>query len=130
MLSEGRPGVDDRYSLKDGKLVTMCCRAEMSALDSRLIIISGILRLELARDKYERCGLVGEPIRDAGRKHMKTRFGRSRVPIVCEIDLPNWANSCRSQSQVTVNVAWEKGLRENRMGMQERPQQCSHLALS
>lgn len=27
MLSEGRPGVDDRYSLKDGKLVTESTRA-------------------------------------------------------------------------------------------------------
>ena len=42
-----------------------------------LISISGILRLELAKDKYERCGLVGQPIRDAGRKHMKTRYGVS-----------------------------------------------------
>lgn len=40
-----------------------------------LIVILGILRLELAKDKYERCGLVGEAIRDAGRKHLKTRFG-------------------------------------------------------
>ena len=40
-----------------------------------LILISGILRLELAKDKYERCGLVGLPIRDAGRRHIKTRFG-------------------------------------------------------
>ena len=43
--------------------------------ESLLILISGILRLELAKDKYERCGLVGQPIRDAGRKHIKTRFG-------------------------------------------------------
>lgn len=40
-----------------------------------VIIFSGILRLELAKDKYERCGLVGHPIRDAGRKHIKTRYG-------------------------------------------------------
>ena len=40
-----------------------------------LILISGILRLELAKDRYERCGLVGQPIRDVGRKHIKTRYG-------------------------------------------------------
>ena len=40
-----------------------------------VILMSGILRLELAKDKYERCGLVGQPIRDAGQKHIKTRFG-------------------------------------------------------
>lgn len=41
-----------------------------------VLIMSGILRLELAKDKYERCGLVGQPIRDAGRKHIKTRFSK------------------------------------------------------
>lgn len=40
-----------------------------------LILFPGILRLELAKDRYERCGLVGESIRDAGRKHIKTRYG-------------------------------------------------------
>lgn len=40
-----------------------------------LILISGILRLELAKDKYERCGLIGQPIRDVGRNHLKTRYG-------------------------------------------------------
>lgn len=44
-------------------------------MNCSLILLLGILRLELAKDKYERCGLVGEPIRDAGRKHLKTRFG-------------------------------------------------------
>ena len=43
--------------------------------EALLILISGILRLELAKDKYERCGLVGQPIQDAGRRHLKTRFG-------------------------------------------------------
>ena len=41
----------------------------------QLLYPAGILRLELARDKYERCGLVGKPIRDAGRKHIETRYG-------------------------------------------------------
>lgn len=36
----------------------------------------GILRLELGKEKYERCGLTGKPIRDGGRKHIKTRFGK------------------------------------------------------
>ncbi|MCJ1240112.1 hypothetical protein MMC14_008112 [Varicellaria rhodocarpa] len=51
MLSEGRPGIDNLYSLKDG-----------------------LLRLELPKEVYERAGLVGKPIRDGGRKHMKTRY--------------------------------------------------------
>lgn len=75
MLSEGRPGVDDRYSLKDGKLVPECGCSQSCAVDLLLILISGILRLELAKDRYERCGLVGQSIRDAGRKHIKTRYG-------------------------------------------------------
>ncbi|KAL8865661.1 MAG: hypothetical protein Q9198_009217, partial [Flavoplaca austrocitrina] len=38
-------------------------------------IKSGLLRLEIPKDLYERAGLVGQAIRDVGRKHMKTRYG-------------------------------------------------------
>ncbi|KAL6717877.1 hypothetical protein ACLMJK_003962 [Lecanora helva] len=51
MVSEGRPGIDDKYTLKDGTL-----------------------RLELAKENYERSGLLGKAISDGGRKHMETRF--------------------------------------------------------
>ncbi|KAL8854565.1 MAG: hypothetical protein Q9221_000600 [Calogaya cf. arnoldii] len=37
-------------------------------------IKSGHLRLEIPKDEYERAGLVGDAIRDAGRKHVKTRY--------------------------------------------------------
>lgn len=37
---------------------------------------TGLLRLELPKQSYERAGLAGEPIRDAGRKHVKTRYGK------------------------------------------------------
>ncbi|KAL1958606.1 hypothetical protein VTO42DRAFT_4203 [Malbranchea cinnamomea] len=51
MISEGRSGVDNVYSLKNG-----------------------ILRLELDKSTYERAGLVGKPIRSGGRKHEKSRY--------------------------------------------------------
>lgn len=51
MLSEGRPGVDNLYTLKDGNL-----------------------RLELSKESYERCGLNGTSVRDGGRKHIKSRY--------------------------------------------------------
>ncbi|KAE9979322.1 hypothetical protein EG328_000967 [Venturia inaequalis] len=51
MRSEGRPGVDNLFSLQDGKL-----------------------RLELDKATYERCGLVGKAIPDHGRKHVKSRY--------------------------------------------------------
>ncbi|OAK98594.1 hypothetical protein IQ06DRAFT_294967 [Phaeosphaeriaceae sp. SRC1lsM3a] len=51
MLSEGRPLIDNRFSLYDG-----------------------ILRLELDRPTYERCGLQGVPIEDGGKKHQKARW--------------------------------------------------------
>lgn len=35
----------------------------------------GQLRLELAKEKYERSGLVGKPMPDGGRKYVKTRYG-------------------------------------------------------
>ncbi|KAI9670528.1 MAG: hypothetical protein M1831_005748 [Alyxoria varia] len=34
----------------------------------------GVLRLELDKATYERAGLVGKPIPDGGRKHIKSRF--------------------------------------------------------
>jgi ribonuclease P/MRP protein subunit RPP40 len=52
MLSEGRPLVDDVFSLYEG-----------------------VLRLELDRPTYERCGLQGKPIEDGGKKHKKARWG-------------------------------------------------------
>jgi ribonuclease P/MRP protein subunit RPP40 len=51
MLSQGRPLLDNRFSL-----------------------YAGILTLELDRPTYERCGLQGTPIEDGGRKHQKQRW--------------------------------------------------------
>ncbi|MCJ1479469.1 hypothetical protein MMC13_008155 [Lambiella insularis] len=51
MISENHPDTDNMYVLKNG-----------------------VLRLELPRELYERTGLVGKPIRDTGRKHIKTRY--------------------------------------------------------
>ncbi|GAD99363.1 hypothetical protein AOR_1_694184 [Paecilomyces variotii No. 5] len=51
MISEGRSGVDDVFSLRDG-----------------------ILRLELGRESYEKSGLTGKPMRSGGRKHAKERY--------------------------------------------------------
>ncbi|KAF2637084.1 hypothetical protein P280DRAFT_510041 [Massarina eburnea CBS 473.64] len=51
MLSEGRPLVDNVFRLYEG-----------------------ILRLELDRPTYERCGLQGKPIEDGGKKHQKNRW--------------------------------------------------------
>lgn len=51
MLSSGRPGIDDVFYLVDG-----------------------ILYLQLGKETYERTGLQGKPIRDAGRKHLRGRF--------------------------------------------------------
>ncbi|KAF2472228.1 uncharacterized protein BDR25DRAFT_284800 [Lindgomyces ingoldianus] len=51
MLSEGRPLVDNVFSLYEG-----------------------VLRIELDRPTYERCGLQGTPIEDGGKKHQKARW--------------------------------------------------------
>jgi ribonuclease P/MRP protein subunit RPP40 len=51
MLSEGQSGVQNRYSLKDG-----------------------ILKLDLDKATYERCGLTGTVASSPGRKHVKLRF--------------------------------------------------------
>lgn len=36
----------------------------------------GVLRLEVCKALYERSGLGGKPLRNGGRKHLKTRYGR------------------------------------------------------
>ncbi|KAJ9606600.1 hypothetical protein H2200_008608 [Cladophialophora chaetospira] len=51
MISEGDPGVDDTFSLKEGTL-----------------------RLDLSKESYERAGLQGLPIPSGGRKHVKARY--------------------------------------------------------
>ncbi|KAI7270932.1 hypothetical protein KC345_g7316 [Hortaea werneckii] len=51
MLSEGRPGVDNVFSLHEGNL-----------------------RLEVNKPTYERVGLQGTPLPNEGRKHVKARF--------------------------------------------------------
>jgi len=51
MLSEGRPLIDNRFELYEG-----------------------VLRMELDRQTYERCGLQGVPIEDGGKKHKKQRW--------------------------------------------------------
>ncbi|KAF2745548.1 hypothetical protein M011DRAFT_469600 [Sporormia fimetaria CBS 119925] len=51
MRSEGRTNVDNIFTLYEG-----------------------VLRLELDRPTYERCGLQGSPMEDGGRKHQKARW--------------------------------------------------------
>lgn len=57
MLSEGRPLIDQVFSL-----------------------YGGVLRLELDRPTYERCGLQGKPIEDGGKKHQRARWGNAYPP--------------------------------------------------
>jgi hypothetical protein len=46
----------------------------------------GILKLELDRPTYERCGLEGKPIEDGGRKHQKARYCTlSRAQHACQV---------------------------------------------
>ncbi|QSS49267.1 hypothetical protein I7I53_09581 [Histoplasma capsulatum var. duboisii H88] len=51
LISEGRSGVDNVYTLHNG-----------------------VLRLELDKNSFERAGLDGKPIRSGGRKHVKERY--------------------------------------------------------
>ncbi|KNG86645.1 hypothetical protein ANOM_004361 [Aspergillus nomiae NRRL 13137] len=51
MISEGRSGSDNVFTLRDG-----------------------VLKLELGKEVFERTGLTGKPIRSGGRKHAKERY--------------------------------------------------------
>jgi ribonuclease P/MRP protein subunit RPP40 len=74
MLSEGRPLVDNRFELYEG-----------------------ILRMELSRPTYERCGLHGIPIEDGGKKHQKQRW-------IVEYDLR--ANSAKHGKSGFSRLEW------------------------
>ena len=52
MLSEGRPGIDQIFSLSEG-----------------------VLRLEVDKPTFQRLGLEGKVIPNEGRKHVKARYG-------------------------------------------------------
>ena len=91
MLSEGRPGVDNLYSLVAGEFPTYfvavsqqhCYKTYLHGRSVAYLNIQGILRLELDKATYERCGLQGAAIPDKGRKHVKSRFGkRKHVPFL------------------------------------------------
>ncbi|KAL4773059.1 ribonuclease P 40kDa subunit-domain-containing protein [Aspergillus nidulans var. acristatus] len=51
MISEGRSGLDNVFTLKEG-----------------------VLKLELGKEDYEKTGLTGKPVRTGGKKHGKERF--------------------------------------------------------
>ncbi|KAL8935930.1 MAG: hypothetical protein Q9216_005189 [Gyalolechia sp. 2 TL-2023] len=71
-------------------------------------IKSGQLRLELPKDVYERAGLMGQSIRDVGRKHVKTRYGKC---ILDDGDGPTAHDlSCRARPPFALNGAWQEGI--------------------
>lgn len=80
MLSEGRPGLDELYSIRDGTQKPIhywvLTRLFVMIIWSEFINGVGLLRLEMSKALYERSGLNGKPIPDGGRKHLKTRYGR------------------------------------------------------
>lgn len=84
MLSEGRPLLDNRFELFEGKL-----------------------RMELTRPTYERCGIQGNPVEDGGKKHQKQRW-------VVEYDLrsPSMKNGkkCFSRLQWACNNVLDQSL--------------------
>ncbi|OJD25127.1 hypothetical protein ACJ73_03507 [Blastomyces percursus] len=86
LISEGRSGVDNVYTLKNG-----------------------VLRLELDKNSFERAGLDGKPIRSGGRKHVKERYA-----VEINFRLPSMLHGKRGFERVvwafknvlTTSVAW------------------------
>ncbi|KAG9202869.1 hypothetical protein G6514_003891 [Epicoccum nigrum] len=65
--------------------------------DTRVALVGGVLRLEMARGVYERAGLVGVPVEDGGVKHQRSRW-------VVELDLK--AASMRRGKRGFERVLW------------------------
>jgi ribonuclease P/MRP protein subunit RPP40 len=60
------------------KMGNIMMRSEGRAnVDNIFTLYEGVLRLDLDRPTYERCGLQGQPREDGGRKHQKARWGMS-----------------------------------------------------
>jgi len=73
MISEGRSGTDNVFSLRDGEYLGVSCPPIQLVLTHGFWWL-GILRLELGKEIFERTGLAGKPIRGGGRKHAKERY--------------------------------------------------------
>lgn len=65
--------------------------------DTRMSLVDGVLRLEMARGVYERAGLVGAPVEDGGMKHQRSRW-------VVECDLK--AGSMRRGKKGFERILW------------------------
>lgn len=75
MISEGFPGTDNVYTLKDGVLkYSHTFSRHSNKYRINAFGYTGILRLELPKDVLERTGLTGRPIKSGGRKHTKERY--------------------------------------------------------
>ena len=83
---------------------------------------TGLLKIEVGKEVFERTGLAGKPIRSGGRKHGKERFRThhscSNVLIGQHADQ---LNSGGTESTIAFNATWQKRLRENCVGIQKRP---------
>lgn len=127
MISEGRSGVDNVYSLRNG----WCWHPDQRILRSRLIF-PGILRLELDKASYEKAGLVGKPIRSGGRKHEKSRYrtlGKSFPSSRGQFNANILNLSRRNKPPSTIHAAWEERLRTNRLGLQKCVECISNVAI-
>lgn len=71
MISDGRPGLDDIFTLRDGKLRQL--------KNYRRLMQPGVLSLELSKSSYERAGLVGKPVESGGKKHKKNRYCKNKA---------------------------------------------------
>ncbi|KAI5295550.1 hypothetical protein KEM52_001039 [Ascosphaera acerosa] len=90
MVSRGRPGVDNFYTLTDG-----------------------VLRLELDKSVYERVGIVGRPVKHGGRVHVKERYRMSRLslappapplPLAIRVALPGLIIHVSTRAVIEVNL--------------------------
>jgi hypothetical protein len=64
MLSEGRSGTDNVFSLSDG-----------------------VLRIEVDKPTYEKLGLEGRAVGGEGKKHVKARFGKTSSYFCIWLDI-------------------------------------------
>lgn len=108
MLSEGRMGIDNVYSLREG---TWLHSKPWKVFHIHVKCLSGILTLYLNKESYERAGLVGKPDGVKGKRGTRSRWGNviPENPGFMRIGANNLPSG-RDQPPSSINATWEEGI--------------------
>ena len=92
------------------------------------VLSTGVLRLELDKESYQRSGLQGQPVPGGGRKHVKARY-RTFDWCLCFLESESNQDSDRNRVTQAFRVAWKEKLRKAYLCCEECAESVHGLAL-